>query len=124
MFDISREGNIQLIRGDTLSVALFINSGTPIAPERYILKETDTVYLAVMEENQKFEDAILKKVYSYQDYLDNQTEDGDLIITLQSEDTEYLEDGKYHYTVKLHSTSYDVDKVITLIPDKKFFIID
>ena len=41
MFDISNEGNIQLIRGDSLSLALFINKGNELYPVRYDLTDDD-----------------------------------------------------------------------------------
>lgn len=64
MFDISNEGNIQLIRGDSLSLALFINKGNELYPVRYDLTDDDTVYFALMEDGQLFENAILKKMYT------------------------------------------------------------
>ena len=95
MFDIDYGKIITINRGDSFEASLFINCGTKMVPERYLLKPGDVVYFALMEPNQKFEDAILKKVYTLADPM---TSDGDLIISLKSEDTQHLLEGKYYYT--------------------------
>lgn len=124
MFDISNEGIISVNRGDSFEVTLFINAGTEISPERYTLAENDTLYFAVMEPNQRFEDAILKKMYTSDS---DKTEDGDIIIAFYPNDTEYLLPGKYYYTAKLRSHIGEGDsdndyEVQTVIPQKEFFI--
>ena len=104
MFDISNEGNIQLIRGDSLSLALFINKGNELYPVRYDLTDDDTVYFALMEDGQLFENAILKKMYTSKNA---QTKEGDLIISLSTEDTQNLREGLYKYTIKLRTKNED-----------------
>ena len=98
MFDINKEGDIQLVRGDTLVLSLFINAGTEVCPQRYTLKGDDVVYFAIMEVNQLFEDAIFKKTF---DSNSTFNEDGDLLIMLSSDDTANLREGLYKYTIKL-----------------------
>ena len=122
MFHISNEGNIQLTRGDTLKLALFINKGTMLEPQRYALTENDTIYFALMELNQPFEEAILKKVFTTSS--SEFTEDGDLIITLISEDTENLLEGEYKYTIKLKTTHDDTYDVNTVVTEHSFYIVD
>lgn len=124
MFDISKEGNIQLIRGDTLSLALFINQGNELVPSRYLLGDNDTVYFALMEQNQLFENAILKKVFTKE--TSEFTEDGDLIITLDPSDTESLLEGQYIYTIKLRTTNLDTNReeVRTVVPEHQFSIMN
>ena len=121
MFDISKEGNIQLVRGDTLSLALFINQGNELVPSRYELTENDTVYFALMEVGQSFENAILKKVFT----MNSPTTDcGDLLITLSPEDTENLIEGQYVYTIKLKTDEDDGYSVQTLVTEHQFSIMN
>ena len=124
MFDISKEGNIQLIRGDTLSLVLFINQGNELVPSRYILGDNDEVYFALMEPNQLFENAILKKVFTKE--TSEFTEDGDLIITLDPSDTENLLEGQYIYTIKLRTTNLDTNReeVRTVVTEHQFSIMN
>lgn len=98
---------------------LFINQGTSLSPVRYTVNGDDKLYFALMEENQSFEDAILKRVY---DENSDKTKDGDIIVKFLSADTENLRDGRYKYTMKLQKyagTSYNVH---TVIPECDFII--
>jgi len=118
MYNISTEGNIILSRGDSFEAALFINKGTNLAPERYTITENDTVYFAILEPNQKFENAIIKKVFNINsDFNSN----GDLIISLRPQDTENLLIGNYFYTIKLKTDKADGSySVATIIPERQF----
>ena len=120
MFRVSSTKIIEITRGDSFMYPLFINVGTEMCPDRYLLKDGDTVYFAVMEPNQKFEDAILKKVYTA---TDEETPDGDLIIKLNSEDTQHLHSGKYYYTVKVRFSDSELP-VQTIIENREFWILD
>lgn len=120
MFDIDYGKIITINRGDSFEASLFINCGTKMVPERYLLKPGDVVYFALMEPNQKFEDAILKKVYTIADSF---TPDGDLIISLKSEDTQHLLEGKYYYTIKVNFADSTLP-VQTVIEKKEFWIVD
>lgn len=135
---------ISLVRGDTLTQSIYLNQGTPLYPIRYTLSGEDKLYLAIMEPNQRFEDAILKKSFNANS---EKTGDGDLIITLNSSDTENLLPGLYYYTIKmefseenflslcanktlkkfgfmtLNSLSQN-SRVWTVVPNRKFFIVE
>lgn len=124
MFDISNEGIITLTRGDSFETPLFINQGTEIAPARYELTADDIVYFAVMQPNQRFEDAIVKKVY---DINSPHNDEGDLLISFEPLDTEYLLSGTYYYMVKLRThigegTGANDYRVQTVIPQREFRI--
>lgn len=123
MFDISNEGNIQLIRGDSLSLALFINKGNELYPVRYDLTDDDTVYFALMEDGQLFENAILKKMYTSKNA---QTKEGDLIISLSTEDTQNLREGLYKYTIKLRTKNEDTGEyqVDTVVTEHNFYVMN
>ena len=122
MLDISNNGIIQLTRGDSLKLPLFINANTDSDPIRYTLKSSDTIYFALLEPNQRFEDAILKKVFTYNS---PKTEFNDIWITLKPSDTEELLPGKYYYTLKLKSIDNDSNEefIRTIIPEKEFWIL-
>ena len=135
---------ISLVRGDTLTQSIYLNQGTSLYPIRYTLTGADKLYLAIMEPNQRFEDAVLKKSFGAGS---EKTEDGDLIITLNSSDTENLLPGLYYYTIKmefseenflslyanktlrklgfmsLNSLSQN-SRVWTVVPNRKFFIVE
>lgn len=120
MFRVSSTKIIEITRGDSFQYPLFINIGTEMYPERYLLKDGDAVYFAVMEPNQRFEDAILKKVYTYEDEKDEQ---GDLIIKFDSMDTQYLHPGKYYYTIKVKFSDFELP-VQTIIDNREFWILE
>lgn len=96
MGDSVINNQITINRGDTFERPLFLNKGTELKPIRYELKTDDRVYLAITEPNQPFEKAILKKVYGRESVNIN----GDVVIRLESEDTEMLIPGQYYYTIK------------------------
>ena len=122
MVDVNNETCIvKLTRGDTLKLPYFINANTEKDPVRYILTGDDTLYFALMEPNQKFEDAILKKVYTSES---EKTEYGDLWIELKPEDTANLLEGKYYYTFKLKTDNQDGSySVRTTTPEREFWIL-
>ena len=122
MFDVSQNNKIVVTRGDTFSVPLFINRGTELKPLRYTLKENDELYLAIMEPNQPFECALIKKVYSYE----NLNKYGDVLIEIEHDDTRCLEPGKYYYQVKarLYDSEKDKYDVNTVISKTEFWIED
>lgn len=117
---------IVINRGDTYEFTLNIedeNSATGV----YKLIDDDTVYFGIMDPHQPFEDALVKKRFTADDYI---SEDADsLIITINPEDTLDLIPGKYYYAVKLKMDHLDedgneVNKVITIINKSKFIICD
>ena len=103
MYNITMYGQIEMNRGDSFKAPLFINCGDKANPIQYELTESDVIYFAVMEANQRFEDAIIKKIYNiHSDKDDN----NNIIIGLSPEDTYNLYTGKYYYTVKIkHQTN-------------------
>ena len=120
-FNISNDGIIKLTRGDTVQLPLFINKGTAMQPVRYELQDGDEVYLALMQPNQYFEDAILKKKFT----KDNLNDHGDVLIRFESEDTVQLIPGKYYYQIKAKflnvEGNYDVN---TLVERTQFIILE
>ena len=119
MLNISDQGIVRLSRGDSFSCPVFINKGTELVPIRYELQDGDKLYFALMEPNQPFEKAILKKVLTKDDLNEN----GDAVISLVPSDTENLETGLYYYTLKLRQ-EIDVNtySVETVVPNRQFWI--
>ena len=115
---------IRINRGDSYEAPLFINGGTILEPERHILQNDEKIYFGVMEPNKLWEQSILRQVYTDDDEM---TEDGDLIIKIHPEETEYLIPGTYYYMVKLVKYSDlekdEVDKVTTVVPATLFYIM-
>lgn len=119
MIYISNNGFVRMTRGDSFDVPLFIDRGTMCAPVRFYIKDhpESTVYLGVMEPNQDFENAIIRKKYTSTSL---QNEYGDLIISFCPQDTQCLLPGKYYYSFKIQTNT----RVDTIIPKTEFFIMD
>lgn len=122
MVTISNNGFISLTRGDSFSVPLFINMGTGMAPVRYsLLEHPETeIYLGVMEPNQPFEKALIRKKYTHESRIN---ENGDLMIDFTGTDTEYLVPGKYFYQIKAKFIDKETGINVDTIVSKKQFIV-
>ena len=124
MFTISNNGIVTVNRGDSFELPIVLNYGDPLRHHAYTLQLDDTLYVGIMEPNQPFETAILKKVITYNDV----SEDGNIFVRFWPEDTICLLPGKYYYQVKLQTVDvdsktgqarYDVETVV----DKTLFYI-
>lgn len=108
---------ITISRGDSFTFETLINLGNPIYPDYYTLQEGDIVYFGIMEPNQPFEWAIVRKTFTSEDQ-----EGSVLICSFNPEDSEFLLPGRYYYSLKLYKASDE--SVTTFIPNKKFIIMD
>ena len=88
---------IELHRGDSFQLPLFINAGDKFDFKRYLLRPGDKIYFSVAEPNQPWEHSLIKKIFTRRDF----NEKGDIIIRLEPKDTEYVMPGKYFYEIKL-----------------------
>lgn len=121
MIDISQNNRITITRGDTFSTPLFLNKGTDLKPIRHILKDNEQIFLGIMEPNQPFEKAIVKKLYTSKDL----NEYGDVRISLEHDDTRCLLPGKYFYQIKANFYNDKLDKFeINTVVQKTEFIIE
>ena len=111
---------INMFRGDSLDIPLDIRNGSVMNYEQYNLTDNDTIYFGLMEPNQKFEDAILKKVLTASDIDEN----NNLIIKLKPTDTVDLLPGKYYYSIKLKQNSDNSYDVHTLLKETEFWILN
>jgi hypothetical protein len=121
MFDLSYNGIITVNRGDSFSMPLILNIGNNMDPKRYELTEHSFVYFAVMEPNQPFETALIRKRYTKDDVNEN----GDVLIKFKPQDTQCVLPGKYYYQVKLQICNPDdpEDYEVHTIIDKTLFWI-
>jgi len=129
MFDINKYGMITMNRGDTWNTQIFVNVGTELVPIGYTLKDNEYVYFGVMEPNQSFEHALIRKRIDKNDAVvdeKGELEVGYYNIGFKVEDTEFLMPGHYYYEVKLlrHDEDTGENLVDTIIPKTKFVIYE
>ena len=134
MFNIAFNGIITVNRGDSFKFPLTINFGSNLEPDTYGLREHDKVYFAVMEPNQPFECALIRKVFTLKDVNENH----EIEISFRPKDTLHVLPGKYYYQIKLQRfhkkldpsgneldewdfDDYDVD---TVVDKTQFFIME
>lgn len=123
MFNVSYNGIITVNRGDSFTAVMALNAGNELNPIEYEMTPDSFVYFAVMEPNQPFEDAILKKKLDIDDMNDN----GDIVIHFKPQDTQCLLPGRYYYQVKLQvcdPDDYSKYEVHTIIDKTQFFILE
>lgn len=122
MFSISNNGIITLTRGDNIKVPLFINAGDETDMARYSLKDYDTLYVGIMTPGAPFENSLIRKVYTKED----NNIYGDIVVELGLNDTQYLMPGLYYFEAKLKIQKDEMDKgkVCTVVPRRKFFIVE
>lgn len=119
MFLLGNLGTIRLTRGDNCDIELAINQGTALDPIEYILGEKDEVYFGLMEPNQPFEQAILKRKLTSLNLVDSQ-----LTLHLEPKDTMCLIPGLYYYQIKVRIYDEQSSRYIvnTIIPKTQFWI--
>ena len=116
MFCMNKVNNFYLSRGDTFKFPIVINnSPTKLEFDKYELSENDIIYGAILEPNQSFEDALIRKVITSTSDKDSE---GNLLFILNPEDTEYLLTRKYYITLKLKHNN----EITTILPMKEFWI--
>ena len=105
-----------LSRGDTFRFPITINCGTKLDPKIYELKQKDTLYIAILEPGQSFENAIIRQTLTKEN---EDEETGCITFILKSSDTEYMLTGKYFITIKLEQED---GTVTTVLPMKEFWL--
>ena len=127
---IAENGIITMYAGDYFEAPLFLNIGYGCHPIRYKLEPDDKVFVGIMEPNQPFTHAIIRKVLTAKDL----NRYGDPVFILRPEDTERLMPGLYYYEVKLLRIRHDSDDssddedvqeyVDTIISKTKLYILE
>lgn len=120
MNDISKNGIINIMRGDSFTTPILYNIGNVMSPVYYKLGPLDKLYFGLMEPNQAFEDAVMKKVF---DFTSPQDANGNTLLIIKPTDTEKLLVGKYYYMIKLRSIdAFGQEMVRTIVPPTLFWI--
>lgn len=118
MFNIASNGIVTVNRGDSFTLPIVLRQGSSMVDELYELTPQDTLYIGIMEPNQPFETAILRKKVSYAD-----TEGGNIQVYFNPNDTQCLLPGKYYYQVKLESKESNGTTYVETVIDKTLFYI-
>lgn len=122
LYLIEKNKVITMTRGDYLSFSVELKTGRFPNETYYTLSEGDVLFFGLMEPNQPFEKAFLKKEYGYNDY---DMEHGTLKIVLNPEDTIELVPGTYFYQIKvLYKDEAGITHVDTVIQKTRFNIVD
>ena len=116
MFSINNAGTIRLTRGDSGEFLYKINIGDNMSPMFYQLNENDELFLGIMEPNQPFESAIIRKYFRSNDMDEN----GNVKISFKPNDTVCLMPGLYYYQLKLVDVTQNI--VRTLNPKTQLWI--
>ena len=135
MFTISNNNIITMSRGDEFTTPIFINWGTQMVPVRYKLQEYDILYFNLYEPNAFEPNALLRKIYTYEDL----NKYGDVVLDFKTENTIDLLPGLYYYEIKIlrrvpldessdssdSSDDPEFDSVYnTVVPRTIFFIVE
>lgn len=119
MFVQIEDNQLKMNRGDTYVLPLIINEGTKLDFKQYQLRYLDRLYVGIMEPNQSFENALIRKVITVTSQF---TSEGYPVFSLDPEDTEYLLTGKYFIEAKLLQVENGKNIVTTIMPLKEFYI--
>lgn len=111
MLYINTVPEIHIHRGDTSIIPSTIYSGDNLSRELYTLMNGDEIYFALLEPNQCWENAIVKKKFV----------DTDFKIKLDPKDTMCLIPGLYYYQIKLRNKD---GEVYTLCNRSKLYILE
>lgn len=117
--NIGKNKIIELVRGDTCDLRIYLNVGNDLYPLPYLANNTTSFYFGICEPHQKFEDAILRQKYTKED-IDSE---GFLKVHIKAEETENLAPGKYYYCLKAASIKDEEEIVDTLVNKTLFYII-
>lgn len=122
MPSISNLGIITVTQGDCFQAPLFLNIGSDNEPIRLdLIKFPDLeVYFGVYTCGSRFERSFIIKKFTYLDT----NKFGDVVITLNPEDTKCVRPGKYKYSIKVRIDDPNQGEwVNTVIDSKDFYLI-
>lgn len=126
MFRINGDQSILMNRGDSTRFPLFINKGSRLHPIRYGFEVGDPheIYFYILQPNQRFEDAFFIKTFKCVE--GNINENGDMIISLDSNDTINFPEGRYLYLIraKLYNDATGKFDIVTVTNKHEFYLID
>ena len=118
MVNISNLGILNLTRGDDCIFYGELRDGDNLDFVKYIADERDEIYFGIMEPNQPFENAIVRKKLSKKNII----EENILVLEINSLDTINLIPGAYYYQFKLNRYTDSGFKINTLNPKSLLYI--
>lgn len=123
MVQIDNSQTIRMSLGDDVSFPLFVNVGSKLSPIRYEFKvgSEDLIYFYILYPNDLWEDAL--ETLEFDCVEDNINENGDIIITIPSDITERLGEGKFEYQVRGLIEIDGEQKNVTITNPHEFWIV-
>ena len=116
MITVSNNNIIRVTRGDSFTLDFCDFVVNTLEPD-CTLHPGDSLYFGLMEPNQPFEFALIRKKFTNETNLDMES----VPMDFTPEMTEFLMPGTYYYSVKIERAD---GKVETLVKKTKFYIID
>lgn len=117
MYLVKKNKVITATRGDYLEIHLELLKGKFPYQEKLTIGDKDLIYFGLMDPNSHFERALVKKELSSADF----DSEGNLVITLNVEDTLTLYPGTYFYALKLLKENAEIE---TILQKTRFNLID
>lgn len=117
LYIIEKNKVITMTRGDSAKFSFKFMEGKFPNETPLVINDDDIVFFGLMDPNQYFEHALLKKEFSNKDI----DEEGNFIITLEPDDTIELMEGTYFYAIKLLTSDAQIK---TLVQNTKFNIVN
>jgi hypothetical protein len=114
LLDISKP-YLELVRGDTFRMPLYLNAGTRECFEPYTISNDDVIYIGITKPGQPFEVATVRCKLDIHSEFDAS---GNLLFVLSHDETKNLEPGKYYITIKFVS-----DSIVTTLVDQKLLYV-
>ena len=124
MFKIDSNQTIKLSKGDDVKFTVFLDQGTALTPLRYPIYENMgcELYFSIFYKKD-FDNPVLKKTFKDNGEIVTEKSNGDVytkkgctinenndfVITLESEDTNDLDEGSYIYQIKALIIDKDVE---------------
>ena len=124
MLEIDINGNITVNKGDTFEAPIFMDiNESKFDSSRLPVEDGWLLYFGVMEANMPFALSLVKKTLT----KDDLNEHGDFVVKFSHDDTRCLMPGPYFYEAKLFipgDESGEEDKIITVVPRRKFTLLN
>ena len=115
---VKKNNMITMIRGDSFIHHFCLEIGRFPRKKKLVIGDDDLIYFGVMNPSDHFEHSIIKKEFTKEDF----DSEGNLVITLEPEDTVWLDPGTYYYELKLLTSEHPQLK--TLVQKTRFTILD
>ena len=114
---INKNKVISITRGDYVQIPFRFEKGDFPRRELVEIGDNDIIFFGLMDPNQHFEHALVKKEFSKDDF----DSEGNFILTIDTDDTLELMCGTYYYEIKLLTEDAHIT---TLVQKTKFIIVD